>query len=267
MTRPVTPPPISISPRWQSLALRYARGYLSRHFHALRLMNEGAPPVRPPAGCPLIVALNHPSWWDPIVGAVLAAACLPNHRPVAPIDAEALEHYPILKRLGLFPVSSGPKGARDFLTTGTRILADPTLALWVTVEGRFTDPRERPVRIRPGVGHLATRVAGTTVLPLALEYVFWNERTPEALARFGHPIRLDSASPAEWTQRVESGLESAMNTLARAAIARDPSAFETLVGGRAGVGGVYDLWRRARAALAGRPFQAEHDKDPSVWPR
>ena len=60
--------------------------------------------------------------------------------------------------------------------------------LWITAEGSFTDARTRPVRLRPGLAHLARRVPGATIVPLALEYPFWDERTPEALCRFGTPM-------------------------------------------------------------------------------
>jgi 1-acyl-sn-glycerol-3-phosphate acyltransferase len=262
--RPLISPgsPPRVSPRWLSWARRYARGHLAKHFHAFRLARAGRMPEV--GAAPLIVALNHPSWWDPVLGLILSDL-VPGRVPIAPIEAAALEHYPILGRIGLFGVEPRMRGTREFLRVGAAVLSDPGSALWVTAQGRFADPRERPVRILPGVGHLAARTPGAVVVPLALEYVFWGERTPEALAHFGSPIRLEYASPAEWTERVERGLESAQDALARAAIARDPAAFEVLVAGRAGVGGVYDLWRRARAALGGVPFRAEHDGDRSAW--
>jgi hypothetical protein len=53
-------------------------------------------------------------------------------------------------------------------------------------------------------------------------------------------------------------LQSCQDALAAEAIAQDPTKFQTLIGGRAGVSVVYDLWRRARAAATGSPFSAEH---------
>jgi hypothetical protein len=47
------------------------------------------------------------------------------------------------------------RGARHFLTTSQEILSRPDSALWIAAEGRFSDPRERPVRLRSGIGHLA----------------------------------------------------------------------------------------------------------------
>jgi hypothetical protein len=50
-----------------------------------------------------------------------------------------------------------------------------------------------------------------------------------------------------------------MERLAEDAIARDPSRFVTLHQGREGMGGIYELWRRLRAALRGERFDARHD--------
>jgi 1-acyl-sn-glycerol-3-phosphate acyltransferase len=239
------------------------RRYLARHFHAVRLARFGQAPDVPGRG-PLIVAMNHPSWWDPLLGLILSER-FAGRTPYAPIAAAALERYPILGRLGLFAIGPGLGGARGFLRVGLGVLADPGRALWITAQGLFTDPRVRPVTLRSGVGHLAARMTGVTVVPLALEYPFWGERTPEALACFGEPVRLDGASAAEWSEWVAQGLGSAQDALARAAIARDPAAFDVLIAGRAGVGGLYDSWRRARAALGGRKFHDEHDEARTAW--
>jgi 1-acyl-sn-glycerol-3-phosphate acyltransferase len=211
-----------------------------------------------------VIVLNHPSWWDPLVGAVLAEL-LPGREHYVPIEAAALARYRIFERLGFFAVQPGTRaGAREFLCTGAAVLARPNAALWVTAQGEFTDPRQRPVRLRAGVGHLLRRLAGAVVLPLALEYPFWQERSPEALARFGAPIPVGRGRDRpveEWMRLLESGLTVAQDALAADALSRDPQAFEVLLGGQAGVGGLYDLWRRLRAWLRGERFQAAHEVD------
>ncbi len=142
------------------------------------------------------------------------------------------------------------------------MLARPDACLWVPAQGRFSDPRERPLGLQPGIGHLLRRLQGGVVLPLALEYPFWGERYPEALARFGAPIAIGDGSrhsPSEWVSRIEIALSETMDALARDAVQRRPGGrFDTLLGGNAGVGGLYDLWRRLRAWLQGKPFQPEH---------
>jgi hypothetical protein len=61
---------------------------------------------------------------------------------------------------------------------------------------------------------------------------------------------------------VEQALEHAQDELAAAAQARDPCRFDILVGGRAGVGGVYDLWRAMKARVRGETFERAHGRKP-----
>ena len=135
-------------------------------------------------------------------------------------------------------------------------------ALWVTAQGEFTDAR-RPVMIEPGVGHLARRAGRFAMLPVAIEYTFWNERYPEAFACFGDAIVGDGEdrSSAEWNGLFTKALQTTADALSRKAQLRCATAFEPLLAGRAGIGGVYDFWRAARARLQGKGWQPEHGED------
>ncbi len=231
-------------------------------FHALRLARPGRP--RLPEGRPVIVYMNHPSWWDPAVGIVLATRLFPDRPGYAPIDADALRKYRFMARIGLFGIEPGPRGAATFLRAGERILAEPSAMLWVTAEGRFTDARARPVRLMPGLAHLARRVPDAVLVPMAVEYPFWSERTPEALVRFGAPVpaaEINDLPVPEAMAVLERDLAAAMDDLAAQAMARDPAPFETVLSGAAGVGGIYDAWRRARAWAKGESFRAEHGEN------
>jgi 1-acyl-sn-glycerol-3-phosphate acyltransferase len=241
----------------------YAARYMARHFHALRIARDGLAPRI--GSAPAIVYCNHPSWWDPLVLTILATRLFPHRAGYGPIDADALARYPILERVGLFGVGPGAAGARQFLRVAGAVLQRPGGMLWITPEGRFSDPRGRPLVLRPGLAHLARRVPEACFVPLALEYPFWEERTPEALLRFGRPIapdELHGLAPREVTARLADALERTMTTLRDEAIARDPSRFEVLVGGAKGVGGIYDLGRRAKALLSGKRFAAGHGRTP-----
>ena len=268
-----------------AMAEPYLRWYFSRNFHAIRVARGGLPVAVP--GRAVIVCSNHPSWWDPALFALLTRTLFPGRAGYGPMDADALGKYRVLRRIGVFGIEPGRRGAARFLRVGLDLLADPATLLWITAEGAFTDPRARPVRLRPGVAHLARR-ADATVLPLAIELPFWNERKPEALVRFGPNIasptrergeRLDKGgaaggspltpalSPARggegekiaaWTAALEQALAACMDALAGDATSRDPARFVTLLRGEAGVGGVYDLWRRAAAWGAGRRFDPSH---------
>jgi len=239
---------------------RIVRGYFRRHFHAVRIF--GADRFRGIAG-PVIVYANHSSWWDPMVCVLLAAELLPQRRHYAPMDAAALEKYGILKWIGIFPVEmKTARGAVQFLRTGEAILRDGGV-LWVTPQGRFCDPRERPLEFKPGMAALAARVAAScgecTLLPLAIEYPFWDERLPETLLAFAEPVRVHSAETADAIQeRAVAALEAAMEEMAQRALARQPGAFEVLAQGSLGTGGFYALGKRAKAWLTRRPYVPEH---------
>jgi 1-acyl-sn-glycerol-3-phosphate acyltransferase len=247
-----------VSPRLLAWFGRYGERYLARGFHTVRLSRAQRPDVRALHGRPVVVCLSHPSWWDPMMGLLLARRLFPDRRHYAAIDAAALTRYRFFAKLGFFGVEPGTRGARRFLETSRAILERPDSVLWVTAAGRFADPRERPVRFRPGLGHVLARRSNAAALPLALEYPFWEERHPEALARFGPEVRAEGSRPKDWTAALEEGLKTAQDALAADAIGRDEARFEVLLGGKAGVGGVYDAWRRLRSRLRGERFRPEH---------
>ena len=232
---------------------RIVRGYFSRHFRAVRVSHGER--FTGQTG-PLIVYANHSSWWDPMVSVLLAGELMPERAHYAPMDASALERYGILRKVGIFPVEiESARGAVQFLRTGIGVLESGGV-LWITPQGRFVDARERPLGFKPGLAALAARVpGGCTLLPLALEYQFWDERLPETLLRFGEPVRVDGeTAPGQ----LEAALEMTMDELKELAMARDPRGFVTLRSGREGVGGFYAVGQRAWARLRGKTYQAEH---------
>ena len=240
---------------------RFFEGVMRRRmrgaFHAVRL--GGPEPRDPPADRPLVVYSNHPSWWDPAFAMVLVGRLFPGRTCFGPIEAAMLERYRFMRRIGLFGVDPGRRaGAAAFLRTSQAVLSEPSRMIWITAQGTFADPRARPLALRPGAARLMARIPDAIALPVALEYPYWNESRPEALARFGAPLE-GAGTAAEWEPRLEAALGDAMDALAADAIARDPAPFREVLTGAAGVGGVYDLWRRARAATRGERFRAEHD--------
>jgi 1-acyl-sn-glycerol-3-phosphate acyltransferase len=243
--------------RWPWLIRVFTRHvrkrYLARSFHGVRLSRSGLLPPLPDG--PLIIVTNHPSWWDPLVGLVLAEL-LPEHAHFAPIEDNALRGYGFFARLGFFGVRPGStEGARSFLRIACGLLTQPRTALWITAQGRFADARDRPPGLKSGVGHLVRRLEGGAVLPLALEYPFWDDRFPEALARFGTPLPINRGADHDveaWMALVERGLTDTQEALAAEARQRRADLFETLVAGSAGVGGVYGFWTRIKSVFRRR---------------
>ena len=250
------------------------RRYFRRQFTAVRLRGP-AGLIRPataaraaapgPLAGPLIIYANHGSWWDPMISFLLADKLLPGRRHFAPMDASALTRYRVLSRLGIFPVDMHTaRGAAQFLRTGEAVLRAGGV-LWITPQGRFADPRDRPLVFKPGIASLAARVPGTTVLPLAIEYPFWDERLPEALLELGEPLTdLPLDRDAAQVELI-AALTRTMDSLAAAVQLRSPTAFpRTLLQGRLGAGGIYGLAQRARALVLRRPYRPAHNPASAV---
>lgn len=204
-----------------SLFAVYNHHYLGRHFHSLRILKDGLPKHDRPT----VIFLNHASWWDPLVCMFLARTFFPGRCSFAPIDAQMLGRYRLFKRLGFFGIKPGSAGgALAFIRSVHCILSSPTNMLWLTPQGRFADARERPPRLRSGLGAIASRLTAATFLPLAIECTFWTEPKCEILVSFGEPIVTRSVAaraPNEWTTVLARALEKAQDDLARAAERRE----------------------------------------------
>jgi 1-acyl-sn-glycerol-3-phosphate acyltransferase len=237
----------------------YSRWYVARHFHSVRLSAAGQPPRTD--ALPLVIYVNHASWWDPLVCLLLQNEFFNSRPAYAPIDRAALEQYRFFARVGFFGVEqNSARGAGQFLRTATGLLQRPDSILWLTPQGRFADARERPVGCKPGLGHLPARVERAVYVPLALEYVFWQERKPEILCRFGEMEIIERSPRKDWTVHFEQQLASTQNALAAEALRREAADFQPLLKSGSGVGLAYDAWRRLRARLAGTTFRPGHGR-------
>lgn len=252
------------SPTLHRLFARYLRGYFRRHFNAVRADAQGLAGLS--TDQPIIVCSNHPAWWDPILLLLIGDRYFAGRRCYGPIDAEAVQRYPILERLGLFGVDrASHAGLRTFLRACDDLLARPDTALGITAEGEFRDARQRPAELAPGLAHLVRRHPHVPVIPLAIEYPFWFERSPEALVRIGAPVQFaNTDSVTDIQQALTAAMEANQDALAELSMARDEEAFATLVDGKRGVGGIYDLGRRLRAALRGERFDAGHVRNAEI---
>ena len=194
-----------------------------------------------------------------MVSFLLAAEAMPEREHYAPMDAAALARYGILKRLGVFGVEmKSARGAAQFLRKSLAILRTGGV-LWVTPQGRFADVRERPLAFKPGLAALAVRVeGGCTVLPLAIEYTFWDERLPEVLLHFGEPVRVEGGELQAVNDCLNAALEATMDALKTKAMTRNSAEFAVLQAGQVGTGGFYQAGQRVLARLRGRTYQASH---------
>jgi hypothetical protein len=155
------------------------------------------------------------------------------------------------------------RGAIHFLRTAAAILKSNESLLAITPQSRFADVRERPLHFEAGLGHLARRVENAIFMPVAAEYVFWEERLPEILVRFGEPMPVRSENSVAfdatyWTALFECKLTETQDALAVEAQRRNAGDFRIVLRGGAGQGGIYDCWRALKATMLGNCFRREH---------
>jgi len=219
------------TPRWfRDGFLRYNHRLLGRQLAAVRVAGLDRLPVHERA--PVVVYLNHPAWWDPLICAAIAGARARHRRHIALIDARNLSG--VLARLGFVGIEPGTvAGARRLARLGDAIAESPETMLWMTPQGRFADPRERPLALAGGLARLARRMPHALFVPLALEYPFLGARRAEARALVGTPIRAAEADESS----LEAALERSMSRLAEHVVAGELAPFETLVGRASEVAG------------------------------
>lgn len=252
------------SPLQARFFVGYFERYFRRHMNALRLAGAQRARAAAAAPGPLILYANHPSWWDAALYLIVARRLFPGRRPFAPMDREMLEKYAFFGRIGAYGVDlQKMSGAADFFRQSGLILSRDDSLLWIAAQGRFSDPRERPLRLKPGLGRLCEAAPRAILVPVAFEYAFWTERSAEAFAAFGEPVPAAELLALDRQERqgvLETRLTATMDALARDVVSRDPARFETVLAGRAGVGGVYDAWKSVAAVLRGRRWDPAHRK-------
>jgi hypothetical protein len=106
---------------------------------------------------------------------------------------------------------------------------------------------------------VATATGFCTLLPLAIEYPFWDERLPETLLYFAEPLLIRARESSESIQqRAIAALELALDENSHRALTRDAAAYQLLASGTLGSGGFYHLGKRIRSIVTRRPYVPEH---------
>lgn len=240
----------------------FLRPFLARHFHAIGIDKGSQDDGEIPVDSPMLVYGNHPSWWDPLIAHFLNRSLFPGRQFYAPIDAEALEQYRVFGKLGFYGVRMNTtSGAAAFLKQSMAILNQPGTAIWLTPEGQFADSRDHSAELMPGLAHLCSRLETGCAVPLALEYVFWNERLPVCLARLGEPIWVEQQrglSKPDWNQLLTTRLRKNQTELSQSAITRSSDQFDHLIRGSVGAGGFYDFFRRLKSWSRLKRFRPQH---------
>jgi len=240
------------SPRFAAFFGWYALRQLRGRFHAVRIMPGTREALAELAAFPgsAMVAMNHSSWWDPMLAVALWRRFFPSRSNASPMDATQLAKFRFLRRLGIFGID--PDDPASFEAMGGHLrrrlgeMRRPTVIL--TPQGRFVDPRE-PAVPRPGAAALLASTTGMRAWSVAVEYGFWVDARPEVFVRAVEVPAPAEPRTASWQRALQEAMEANRVALAQLVRAREPAGFECVFGGDAvRVHPVYDAWR----AVVGR---------------
>ncbi|MFN7840261.1 MAG: lysophospholipid acyltransferase family protein [Pirellula sp.] len=239
----------------------YSRGLVRKQFQSMGFLGiEKLASI--PDNHSTIVFANHASWWDPIVAMMCQKHYMGHRTLFAPIDADQLENYAVLKKMGFYGVRlQSFSGAQQFLETSKKLLASPSTSIWITPEGKFCDVRDHDQPLMPGLAHLVTKISHTTIIPLALEYSFWDDSRPHIFGQFGDHINCEQLGfddKSACNEYLTQALRKSQRELATAVVKRDPQAFNYVVSSHAKRLSWYDFARKWAAWLKGRSFDPRH---------
>lgn len=237
-------------PRVRDAFRWWVRRMVKREFNAVRVSQESERALASLRGSdrPHVVAMNHQSWWDPIIGLVLSRELCRERPGLAPMDREMLERFGIFRKVCAFGIDPDDPGSLPAMCAyvGGFFRDHPDGALWLTPQGEFADPRA-PVRLRPGAAAIATDTEGVRVVSVAIEYVFWLDKHPEVLLHASLVEPPEEPSVASWHRALTRAMRSDNGRLAQLATARDPARFTPLLdSGGGGTSFIYNLWLRLR---------------------
>jgi len=256
--------PARNSPRFAAGFGFYVRRLLRKRFHAVRIATA---PGLDPHGLartttPLLVLLNHASWWDPLVAFHLARRLVPERPTLAPMDREQLERFGFFRRIGVFGIDPDDTESLDEMRDYVlgELTRNPATSIWLTPQGRFTDIRE-PIRIRPGAASIASALGGVRTVSMSIEYIFWQDARPEVLVRLQDVEPPDRTSTAGWQRTMTRAMQENADALAELARRRDPEFFATDIGDRTRTSPVYDLLLRLRGRGGEIAARRDTDKD------
>ena len=236
------------SPRFTAYFGWYVERKLRGAFHAVRMLPESEAALRAlqvHAG-PVLVALNHASWWDPLIAVLLHRRHFADRDNLAPMDAHELRRFRILRKLGIFGIDPDEPGAMEAMGAYVRrrLAQMPRSSVILTPQGRFVDVRQ-PVVPRPGAAALLASQPDMAAWSVAIEYAFWTDARPEVFLRVQQVQPPIDARVPTWQRSLQQTMEANRVALADAVQARDAARFRIMLGGgQAQVNPVYDLWLR-----------------------
>lgn len=249
-------PEIPANKNWLGDSLIYrclVRYPLWRSFSRIAAQVEGELPRADDA--PLIVYLNHPSWWDGYLCFVIDRILLrSSFDSYLMMEDKQLRSYRFFTWSGAFSVDrTRPESAARSLRYSAKLLGrERPSALYIFPQGMLSPSDQRPLRLYRGAAQIAILLdREVTFLPVALRYEFGKEQLPEAFLRIGpaHRARPPLQATA-LTRELQQRLSRNCDQLRDDFLSGRTASYPTVLRGRQGINRLFDRlfgWMLARS--------------------
>ena len=243
-------PAIPAAKQWlgdTALYWLFARWSLWQQFDRVWLQSHE--PVPDPAEGPLILYMNHSSWWDGYLMYVIDHVVLRNRFDTYLLMEERqLRSYRFFTWSGAFSINRHDReDTRRALGYAAQLLRDPgsTRALFIFPQGRIVHADQRPLKIHNGIARIAAQLEQVTLCPIALRYEFLGQQLPHAFIRIGPTHR--PASPQDETtliREVGERLTESCDALRDDVVAGRLDRYHPLLRGQRGIDQRFDAFLR-----------------------
>lgn len=166
---------------------RVAERRIRGHFGAVHLAGREILERALAAG-PVLVVLNHSSYWDTLWIIALARRIL-GADAYAMMDARHLRRLPFFAKVGAFGVDRDqPRDGVKAVRYAARLLERPGTLVFVFPQGEERPSTVRPLGFEGGAAAIARVARAATVLPMGLRYEHGSSPRPTLYAAIGPPL-------------------------------------------------------------------------------
>ncbi|MCS6881044.1 MAG: lysophospholipid acyltransferase family protein [Oscillochloridaceae bacterium] len=225
----------------------FARWSLWRHFDRVWLQSHG--PLPHPRNGPLIIYLNHSSWWDGYLMYVIHRVVLRGRFDAHLLmEEKQLRRYRFFRWSGAFSINrDDPEDSRRSQAYAAALLRGgrrPRL-LFIFPQGKIVPNDRRPLVTYPGIARIVAQVGAVNLCPVALRYELLGRQFPEAFIRIGPCHRAANPADIEGTLAdITSRLTAACDALRDDVLALRYERFQPLLRGRRGIDELFDGFLR-----------------------
>lgn len=225
----------------------FARWSVWSSFDRVWLQVEGPLPTPERTG-PLILYLNHSSWWDGYLMYIIHRVVLAGRYDAHLLMEERqLRAYRFFTWSGAFSVNRhDPEEARRSQQYAANLLRErPNRAIFIFPQGRIVPNDQRPLVTYPGIARIIALAGEVTLCPVALRYEFLGQQWPHAFIRLGPAHRpADPQDTAGTLAEITARLTASADALRDDVVGQRMDRFRPLLRGRLGIDKSWDAVRR-----------------------